>query len=138
MRMSAESRGELAGRRPQLRNQLPQRLAESGLSEDEVAARVEMLIGARLDRRTLRRYLLGEPILDATAVTLAAICRALDITLDSAVELVAEDPLELLLTAAGMRLVQMKVGKPPPEWGKPDPAWGELVKPFLEERRGRY
>ncbi|MDQ6748550.1 MAG: helix-turn-helix domain-containing protein [Candidatus Dormibacteraeota bacterium] len=113
-------------------------LAASGLTAEDVAARVELLTGTRPDRRTIRRYLAGEPILDSTAVTLAAICRALGVSLDAALELGAEDPLELLLTAGGRRLVTPDVASPPPGWGRPEAAWGSLVEPFLQERRGRY
>lgn len=136
MRMSTPS--PASADRPRLRNHLPEHLAASHLTVEEVAARVEEVIGTRPDRRTLRRYLSGEPIYDSTAVTVAAICRALGITLDMAVELVAEDPLELQLAAAGRSLLLPEVGRGPRGWGTPDPAWGDIVKPFLEERRGRY
>jgi transcriptional regulator with XRE-family HTH domain len=135
MRMSSSLRADVAPTQPRLRNKLPELLAASKLSMNDVAARVEVLTGARLDRRTLRRYLSGDPIIDSTAVTLAAICRALGVSLDAAVELVAEDPLELLLTAGGRHMVRSEAGSPPPGWGKPDPAWGELVEPFLQDRR---
>ena len=132
------SQDSAAAARPKLRNRLPEHFAASRLSAEDVAARVEALTGSRLDRRTLRRYLSGEPILDSTAVTVAALCRVLGVTLDEAVELVVEDPLEDQLASAGRRLLTPVVGRPPPAWGKPDPAWGELVEPFLQERRGRY
>ena len=124
--------------RPRLANRLPEHLLASHLSADEVGQRVEVLTGTRLDPRTLRRYLSGEPILDSSAVTLAAICRALDITIDAAVELVGEDALELQLADAGRRLLTDDAGAPPRGWGKPEAAWGDVVKPFIEERRGRY
>jgi len=124
--------------RPRLRNRLPEHLAASHLSVEDVAARVEEVTGSRPDRRTLRRYLSGQPILDSTAVTVAAICRALGITLDMALELVTEDPLEVQLAAAGRHLLTPEVGSRPRGWGRPDPAWGEIVEPFMRERRGRY
>lgn len=124
--------------RPRLRNRLPEHLAASHLSVEDVAARVQEVTGSRPDRRTLRRYLSGEPILDSTAVTLAAICRALGVTLDMAVELVAEDALEVQLAAAGRRLLTPEVGSRPRGWGAPDPAWGDIVEPFLQDRRGRF
>lgn len=136
MRMSTRTAAAVG--RPRLRNRLPEHLAASRLSSEDVAARVEQLTGNRPDRRTLRRYLSGEPILDATAITLAAICQALGVTLDMAVELMAEDPLEVQLAAAGRRLLTPEVGNRPSGWGRPDPAWGDLVAPFIEERRGRY
>ncbi|GAC1327056.1 MAG: hypothetical protein NVSMB17_00580 [Candidatus Dormibacteria bacterium] len=123
---------------PHLQNHLPQHLAASGLSVGEVALRVEVLTGSRLDRRTLRRYLAGDPILDATAVTLAAICGALGVSLDQAVELEPQDPLDLVLTRAGRPLVTSEVSAPPAGWGKPSQEWGNLVTPFLEDRRARY
>jgi hypothetical protein len=113
-------------------------MADAGLTVEDVASRVELLTGTRPDRRTLRRYLSGEPILDSTAVTLAAICRAIGATLDAAAELVAEDPLELQLTSGGRRLVTPEATPAPPGWGKPDAAWGDLVGPFLQDRRGRF
>lgn len=138
MRVRTGADGGDALGRPRLANRLPEHLLASRLSVEEVGRRVEVLTGTRLDPRTLRRYLSGEPILDSSAVTLAAICRALDITIDAAVELVGEDALELQLADAGRRLLTDDVGTPPRGWGKPEAAWGELVKPFIEERPGRY
>jgi len=138
MRVRAGAEGDGERGRPRLANRLPEHLLASHLSADEVGRRVEVLTGTRPDPRTLRRYLSGEPILDSSAVTLAAICRALDITIDAAVELVAEDALELQLANAGRRLLTDAAGTPPRGWGKPEAAWGDLVKPFIEERRGRY
>jgi len=103
-----------------------------------VAQRVEAITGTALDRRTLRRYLSGAPVLDATAVTLAAIAQALEIPLGNAVELEVEDALEAQLSASGRRLLSAAPGPVPRLWGRPDPAWGDLVEPFLEDRRSRY
>ena len=138
MRMSNPTASDGAPERPRLVNKLPGLMASSHLSADEVASRVEALLGCRLDRRTLRRYLSGEPVIDATAVTLAAICRAMEVRLDDALELVAEDPLELALTAGGRRLVTPEVGPTPSGWGELDPAWGDVVGPFLQDRRARF
>jgi transcriptional regulator with XRE-family HTH domain len=116
-------------------NRLGRLAAEKGLSQAEVGRRAAEILGHPLDPRTLRRHLEGEPIVDSTMATVAALARAIGVGLDEAFALEPEESVDEILARAGIKVYPPATDEPlPPDWGKIDPAWGDLVGPFLEER----
>ncbi|MGI8610487.1 MAG: helix-turn-helix domain-containing protein [Candidatus Dormibacteria bacterium] len=118
-----------------LTNRLGLIAAERGLSEQDVAGLVGEVLGRRLDRRTLRRYLDGTAIDDPTLEVVAAIARALGVTIDEAVSLDQAESVSAILKRAGIRFHEpRRAGPMPPGFWAAEPGWGDLVTGFLEDR----
>ncbi|HEV1997231.1 MAG TPA: hypothetical protein VGR61_03755 [Candidatus Dormibacteraeota bacterium] len=116
-------------------NRLGRIAAQRGLSDKEVAALVSDVLGRRLDRRTVRRYLGGTVIEDPTLEVVAAIAQALGVGLDEAVSLEQSESVAMVLERAGVRVHQAtRKGPMPAGFWTADPRWGDLVTPFLEDR----
>ena len=118
-----------------LTNRLGHIASERGLSDKDVAAMVSEVLGRRLDRRTVRRYLGGAPIDDPTLEVVAAIAQALGVSLGDAVALERAESVGSVLKRAGVRASEpARQGPMPAGFWTADPRWGDIVGPFLEDR----
>ena len=118
-----------------LTNRLGVLAAQRGLSDREVAVLVSRVLGRKLDRRTLRRYLGGAPIDDPTLEVVAAIAQALGATIDEAVSLEQPESVTGILRRAGVRASEpVRRGPMPAGFWTAEAAWGDLVGPFLGDR----
>ena len=118
-----------------LTNRLGVIAAQRGLSDRDVAALVGKVLGRELDRRTLRRYLGGAPIDDPTLEVVAAIARAMGVTIDEAVSLDQPESVTGILQRAGVGASEpVRSGPMPAGFWTAEPAWGDLVEPFLDDR----
>lgn len=118
-----------------LTNRLGVLAAQRGLSERDVAVLVSRVLGRKLDRRTLRRYLGGAPIDDPTLEVVAAIAQALGATIDEAVSLEQPESVTGVLQRAGVRASEpVRSGPMPAGFWTAETTWGDLVEPFLDDR----